>query len=355
MVPKFEQLFSQFTEAKHSYAVNSATSALHIACLALGVGPGDNVWTSANSFVASANCAIYCSANIDFVDIDPFTLNISLVSLEEKLKDAKSKGLLPKVLVVVHFSGASVDMRAIQQLSKKYGFAVIEDASHAVGAKYDGDQVGSCKFSDIAVFSFHPVKIITTGEGGMVTTNSDLLGERINLSRSHGITKLSENFIMQAEGPWSYEQQLLGFNYRMSDLQAALGISQLKRLNDFLQYRKLLARRYETLLEDVALLEQYRDIDNSANHLFVIQLEEAERRLEIFNYMRSKGIGVNVHYIPIYRQPFYQKKGFKKENFPNTENYYRRCITLPIFYDMGLSEQDYVLKVLLESMKNECR
>jgi len=351
VVPSFENQVSELTQAAYCYGVNSATSALHVACLALRVGVGDKVWTTANSFVASANCALYCGADIDFVDIEPLSLNMSIDALSEKLEVSERLGILPKVVIAVHFAGASVDMYALNELSKIYGFSIIEDASHAIGARYDNNQIGSCKYSDIAVFSFHPVKIITTGEGGMLMTNNETLGSRINLFRSHGITKASSEFKLDKVGGWLYEQHELGFNYRMTDIQAALGISQLERLDKFLGHRKLIANRYERLLESFPILQQQRDIENSSNHLFVVQLKKAECRLDIFNHMRKNGVGVNVHYIPIYHQPFYLKKGFKKSNFPNTEDYYSRCLSLPIFYNMTLEEQDHVINTLILGIK----
>jgi UDP-4-amino-4,6-dideoxy-N-acetyl-beta-L-altrosamine transaminase len=350
-VPEFEKSLTGFSGAKHALAVNSATSALHIACLALGVKEGDVVWTTPVTFVASANCALYCGADVDFVDIDPKTYNLSPSKLKEKLEYAQAqKNPLPKVVILVHLCGQSCDMKAIGDLSKEYGFSIIEDASHAIGGSYQEDVIGSCKYSDITVFSFHPVKIITTAEGGAALTNSDSLAEKMALFRSHGITR--DPALMQGEpdGSWYYQQIELGFNYRMTELQAALGVSQMQRLNEFVAARHHLAKRYNSLLNQLPVITPFQ-LDNtySGLHLYVIRLKLDKINLthqQVFNALRENGIGVNLHYIPIHLQPYYQNMGFKYGDFPAAEHYYQEAISLPMFHIMTEQQQDEVVSVL---------
>ena len=351
MVPLFEEKIQNYCTVHHALAVNSATSALHIALKALEVTDGDYVWTSPNSFVASANCALYCGAKIDFVDIDASTYNMSVKSLEEKLVAAAKLGTLPKVLIPVHFAGQACDMKVIHKLSCEYGFKVIEDASHAIGANYPSSKVGSCEFSDITVFSFHPVKIITTGEGGMAVTKCEELYQKMNLLRSHGVTRDPKLLTQDLHGPWYYEQIALGFNYRMTDIQAALGVSQFKRLDDFVSKRNMIAATYDAALKDLPLqLPNVVDRYQSAYHLYVIRLQLAElaplTHLKIFERLRQNGIGVNLHYIPIHTQPYFQNFGFKWGDFPNAECYYREAISIPIFPSMKPTEQAQVIDVL---------
>ena len=356
MVPTFEQAVTERVGAKYAVAMNSATSALHLACLALEVGPGDTVWTSANSFVASANCALYCGASVDFVDIDEKTYNISIDALERKLSEAKRIDKLPKVVIPVHFSGLSCNMNEISRLSDQYGFRVIEDASHAIGSKYKKEPVGSCKWSDITIFSFHPVKIITSGEGGMALTNSKELSNRMQLLRTSGITK--DPIFFEKEGhpaPWYYEQLMLGYNYRMNDIQAALGTSQMRRLDTFLDKRNILAKNYNMLLsENVFQLPVLDDNSFSSFHLYVILLSKdisEEDHLDIFSKLRKDNIGVNLHYMPIYLQPFYRRQGFKKGHCPNSESYAKRAISLPIFPGLSSNDQDRVVSSLKKAAR----
>lgn len=353
-VPSFEAALAEYCGTKHALAVNSATSALHIACLSLGLGPGNFLWTSPISFVASANCALYCGAEIDFVDIDPQTLNLSPSTLAEKLEKAKQDNKLPKIVVAVHLCGEPCNMAEIYALSKKYGFAIIEDASHAIGARYQSQMVGSCQYSDITVFSFHPVKIITTAEGGMALTNRDDLAEKMALLRSHGITRESHLMTKQTEGEWYYQQLDLGFNYRMTELQAALGISQLQRLEEFIVRRHLLAERYDNLLSDLPIRCQIRNTKNrSALHLYPIRIspESGKTRTQVFDSLRKNGVGVNVHYIPIHIQPYYQKNfHFKIGSFPQAEQYYAEAISLPLYADLSKSDQDKVIATLRNSL-----
>ncbi len=345
----FEASLTALTGASHAVAVNSATSALHLACLALGVGPGSMVWTSPNTFVASANCARMCGADVDFVDIDPRTWNLDPLALARKLQVAKRNGRLPDVVIPVHFGGQSCDMRAIRSLGQEYGFAIIEDASHAVGGLYDGSPVGSCRYADIAVFSFHPVKIVTTAEGGAALTNQDALATRLRLLRSHGITREPTLMEQPGTGPWYYEQLELGYNYRMTDLQAALGVSQLKRVSTFVSERQRLAARYDRLLADLPLQTGY-SIDDavSALHLYPVLLVPgmAGRRRAVFDAMRTGGIGVNVHYIPVHTQPYFRRLGFKPGDFPVAEDYYSRALSLPLYPDLGDAGQDRVVATL---------
>lgn len=354
-VPEFEILISNYCRVRYAVAVNSATSALHIACLALGVKPGDRVWTSAITFVASSNAALYCGATIDFVDIDIRTINLCSHKLEEKLVQAEKAGALPKVVIPVHMCGQSCDMKRISKLSHKYGFRIIEDASHAVGASYKTNRVGSCEFSDITVFSYHPVKMITTGEGGMALSNDSELANSMRLLRSHGVTKDFERKAGKPIEGWYYEQQMLGFNYRMSDISAALGCSQMKRLDKFVESRRLLAERYKTLLSNLPLELPWEHHDaKSSYHLYVITLNNAMRtkRQCVFDALRDAGIGVNVHYIPVYFQPYYKKLGFARGYCKNAESYYSRCITLPIFPTLTLDQQDYVASSLGKALSS---
>lgn len=351
-IPLFEESVLTHTGAKHAIAVNSATSGLHIACLALDLGPGDWLWTTPNTFVASANCALYCGAQVDFVDIDPRTYNLCPQKLEEKLIKAKKEGRLPKIVVPVHLTGQPCDMEAIHKLSKTYGFRIIEDASHAIGGKYKGEPIGNGRFSDITVFSFHPVKIITTAEGGMVLTNSDTLATRLGLLRSHGITRDPELMTKPMEGPWYYQQVALGYNYRMTDLQAALGVSQMTRLNQYIERRHAIVARYADLFSDLPLTLPWQHPDShSAFHLYVIRLQLDNCRsthLEVFNHLRAKEIMVNLHYIPVHLQPYYQDKGFKEGDFPEAERYYEEAISIPMHPSLTDEEQDYVVEALRE-------
>lgn len=353
-VPSFEKNIADYCGVNHAVAVNSATSALHIACLALGLGPGDWLWTTPNTFVASANCGLYCGANIDFVDIDPESLNMSVDRLTEKLIDASRSGKLPKIVIPVHFSGQPCDMARIRKLSIKYGFKIIEDASHAIGAKYKNKPVGACEYSDITVFSFHPVKIITTGEGGMAVTNNDQIASQLKLLRSHGITRNSVEMNKAPEGDWYYQQIALGYNYRMTDIQAALGLSQMRRLDEYVCKRHLIANRYDNLLSETYLtLPRKSEEGYSAFHLYVIQLKSVELspfRREFFGKLRESGIGVNVHYIPVHLHPYYLSMGFKDGDFPAAENYYKNALTIPMYPNLTESQQEYVVEMLKKCM-----
>lgn len=346
-VPHFEQAVIQHVGVKHALAVNSATSALHIACLALELGPGDWLWTTPVTFVASANCGLYCGAQVDFVDIDPRTYNLCPQALEAKLIDAEKTGKLPKVLVAVHLCGCPCDMAAIQALGKKYGFKIVEDASHAIGGKYKGKFIGNCDFSDITVFSFHPVKIITTAEGGMALTNSDELAAKMVLLRSHGITRDPEQMTHAPDGPWYYQQIDLGFNYRMTELQAALGVSQMQRLDEYVARRHELAQRYDQLLDDLPVTTPWQQPDAySGLHLYVIrlQLEKITKtHREVFEALREQGIGVNLHYIPVHLHPYYQRMGFKIGAYPQAEKYYAEAISLPMYQTLNHIQQDQVV------------
>ncbi|MDD0842210.1 UDP-4-amino-4,6-dideoxy-N-acetyl-beta-L-altrosamine transaminase [Pseudomonas sp. Gutcm_11s] len=350
MVPRFEQSVAGHVGARHALAVNSATSALHIACLALGLGQGDWLWTSPVTFVASANCALYCGAQVDFVDIDPRTYNLSPTALAAKLEVAEREGKLPKVVVVVHLCGQPCDMQAIAALAQRYGFKVIEDASHAIGGKYQGEFIGNCRYSDITVFSFHPVKIITTAEGGMALTNDAALAESMALLRSHGITRDPQQMTHEADGPWYYQQIGLGFNYRMTELQAALGVSQMERLDQYVARRHQLAERYDTLLADLPVVTPWQHPDSySGLHLYVVRLQLDKlhtTHAQVFAALREQGIGVNLHYIPVHTQPHYQRMGFQAGDFPESERYYTEAISLPMFQTMSEEQQDYVVKVL---------
>ena len=340
----FEEEICSYTTCKYSVLTNSATSALHLACLALGLGPNDILWTSPNSYVASANVGLFCNANVDFVDIELETYNMCVNSLEEKLRLAEINGKLPKIVMPVHFAGQSCDMASISKLANKYGFRVIEDGSHAIGGKYHGKPIGSCTYSDITVFSFHPVKIITTGEGGSAVTNDPLLFENLRLLCSHGVTRDPNKMETKTESLWVYDQIKLGFNYRMSDLNAALGFNQLKRIGEFTKRRHEIADKYDEELSQSNLIIPYRDPNNhSSLHLYPIQVNQ---RLQVFNSLHKEGIKVNVHYRPIHTQPYWKKRGFLPGDFPNSETYYSKAISLPIYFDLTNEQQDKVIKVL---------
>jgi UDP-4-amino-4,6-dideoxy-N-acetyl-beta-L-altrosamine transaminase len=348
-IGRFEQAVAAYCGVGHAVATCNATAALHLACLALEVGPGDWLWTSPNTFVASANCGLYCGARVDFVDIDPKTYNISVPALASKLEHAKREGKLPKVVVPVDFSGQSCEMRAIAELASQYGFRVIEDASHAVGGDYLGSKVGNGRYADVTIFSFHPVKIITTGEGGLVLTNDPELHDRIAMLRSHGITRNPELMEWESEGPWYYQQVALGFNYRVTDLQAALGLSQLARVDEFVRRRRQLAARYARLLSDLPVVTPWQHPDTcSAWHLYVIQLasECGCSRREVVEKLRVANVLVNVHYIPVHLQPYYRHMGFQPGMYPIAEKYYGAAISLPMYYDLTDEEQDYVVDQL---------
>ncbi|RYD54544.1 MAG: UDP-4-amino-4,6-dideoxy-N-acetyl-beta-L-altrosamine transaminase [Sphingobacteriales bacterium] len=355
MVPRFEQQIATHVGASHALAVNSATSALHIACLALGLGPGDRLWTSPVTFVASANCGLYCGAQVDFVDIDPRTYNLCPKALAHKLEQAELDGTLPKIVVAVHLCGQPCEMQKIHILAKRFGFKVIEDASHAIGGKYRGEFIGNGKFSDITVFSFHPVKIITTAEGGMVLTNDAELANKMALLRSHGITRDPMQMTHESDGPWYYQQIDLGFNYRMTELQAALGISQMERLDHYIARRHQLAERYSELLRALPVTTPWQHPDSySGLHLYVIRLKlDAINKThrQVFDSLREQGIGVNLHYIPIYTQPFYAEMGFNPSDFPASQSYYREAISIPMFQTMTDDQQDQVLAALAEALQ----
>lgn len=349
-IERFEQAVADCCGAAQAVAVNSATSALHLACLALGLGPGDGLWTSPNTFVASANCARYCGARVDFVDIDPRTYNLSVDALRDKLERAERAGRLPKIVVPVHFAGQACAMREIGALAARYGFRVIEDASHAIGGRYQGEPVGDCRYSDLTVFSFHPVKIITTGEGGMALTQDPELAETLRRLRTHGITRDPARMVGESQGPWYYQQIELGFNYRMTDIQAALGYSQLQRLEEFVARWHELADRYDALLADWPVITPWRDPEAwSAFHLYVIRLDEpraGQSRRAVFEALRQQGIGVNVHYIPVHTQPYYRAMGFAEGDYPEAERYYREAISLPLYPGLAEAEQDFVVEQL---------
>ncbi|CAN6134416.1 WecE Predicted pyridoxal phosphate-dependent enzyme apparently involved in regulation of cell wall biogenesis [Methylophilaceae bacterium] len=353
-VPAFEKAVADYCGVQHAVAVNSATSALHIACLALGVCNGDIVWTTPITFVASANCALYCGAAVDFVDIDPLTYNISVERLADKLAVAEKAGKLPKVLIPVHLCGQPCDMESIYTLSQKYGFKIIEDASHAIGGKYKGEPIGNCRYSDITVFSFHPVKIITTAEGGIALTNDLKLAKRMQLLRSHGITRDVDEMTHASDGPWYYQQIELGYNYRMTELQAALGLSQMSRLDEFVTKRHAIAKRYDLLLADLPVNIPWQHEDSySGLHLYVIRLKLSEmdkRHRQVFEALRALGIGVNLHYIPVYHQPYYENLGFKTGYCLEAEQYYAEAISLPIYPGLTEAQQDLVVTALHEAI-----
>ena len=349
-VPRFEETVAEHVGVQHALAVNSATSALHIACVALGLGYGDWLWTSPITFVASANCGLYCGANVDFVDIDPRTYNLCPKALETKLIAAQKLGKLPKVLVAVHLCGQPCDMISIHALSQRFGFHIIEDASHAIGGKYRGEFIGNCRYSAVTIFSFHPVKIITTAEGGMALTNSNALASEMALLRSHGITRDTEQMTCSPDGPWYYQQIGLGFNYRMTELEASLGTSQMQRLDAYVSRRHELALRYNQLLINLPVTTPWQHPDAySALHLYVIRLQLdkiAKTHRDTFNALREQGIGVNLHYIPVHTQPYYQRMGFKIGDFKQAEQYYAEAISLPMFQTLDYSQQDRVVNVL---------
>lgn len=349
-VPEFEAAVSSYCGVRFGVAVNSATSALHVACLALGLGKGDWLWTSPITFVASANCALYCGALVDFVDIDPDTYNLSPKALEQKLKQAKKENRLPKIVVPVHLCGQPCDMEAIYKLSQEYGFRVIEDASHAIGGKYLGKPIGDCRYSDVAIFSFHPVKIITTAEGGIALTNNAELANKMATLRSHGITRDPAQMTCKPDGPWYYQQIDLGFNYRMTELQAALGVSQMTRLDVYVARRHELAQRYDHLLQKLPLITPWQDPGSySGLHLYVIRLQLnkiSKSHRQVFEELREQGIGVNLHYIPVHTQPYYQRMGFKVGDYPQAERYYAEAISLPMFQSLLEEQQDQVVVAL---------
>ncbi|WP_074213546.1 UDP-4-amino-4,6-dideoxy-N-acetyl-beta-L-altrosamine transaminase [Salinivibrio sp. ES.052] len=349
-VPAFEAAVAELTGAAHAVAVNSATSALHLACLALGLGPGDRLWTSPITFVASANCGRYCGAEVDFVDIDPHTRNLCPQQLAQKLAQAAATHTLPKVLVVVHMAGASAPMAEIAALAKRYQVAIIEDASHAMGAHYQGTAVGGCQYSDISVFSFHPVKVVTAGEAGVATTQHATLAKALRQLRSHGITRDAEDS-HAALPPWGYEQHALGMNYRLSDIHAALGRSQLTQLRSFITRRFALAERYHQALADLPVKRPILDPE-SAWHLYLIELDHADTRRTVFEAMRVQGIGVNVHYIPVHTQPYYQAQGFQPGDFPLAEQYYAGALTLPLYPDLTEQQQDTVIAALQKAIED---
>lgn len=354
-IERFEKAVADYCEAEYAVAVSNATGALHIACLAADLKPGDWLWTTPNTFVASANCGIYCGAEVDFVDIDPQTYNLSTGELQKKLQQAEKEDKLPQVVVPVHFAGQSCEMEAIYELSRQYGFTVVEDASHAIGAQYKGARVGSCHFSDMAVFSFHPVKIITTGEGGMVLTNSKKLYEKLIRLRTHGITRDPNFMEEESHGPWYYQQIELGYNYRITDIQAALGYSQIQRLDAFVEQRHELAAGYNEGFKNLPICLPWQHPDTySAWHLYVIRLkleQISKSRRHVFEELRTAGLGVNLHYIPVHLQPYYQKLGFKQDDFPEAEQYYRETISLPLFFELTEKEQQYVIEMVKKALE----
>lgn len=349
-IERFEQAVADATGAKYAVAISSCTAGLHIACLAAGLSRGDTLWTSPNTFVASANAARYCGANVDFVDIDPQTYNISISALADKLTKAKATNTLPKVVIPVHFSGQACNMAAIHQLSQEFGFTVIEDAAHAIGASYQSVPVGQCQHSAMTVFSFHPVKIVTTAEGGVVTTNDNTLYDQLIMLRSHGITKEADKLTSPAEGGWSYEQQTLGYHYRMTDIQAALGASQVQRLPEFIARRRQLAAQYDEMLADLPVIRPYQaESQQSSWHLYVVQIDShktSTTRKAVFDGLRAANIGVQIHYIPVHTQPYYKAIGFNRGDFPVAESYYQQAISLPMYPTLTDAEQQRVVATL---------
>lgn len=349
-IPEFEAALASYCGARYAVVVSSATAALHLACIAAGLREGDRLWTSPITFVASANCGRYCGATVDFVDIDPCTYNLSVSALAAKLDLAQKQGALPKVVIPVHLAGQSCEMAPLAELAQTYGFTLIEDASHAIGGQYRSRPIGCCEFSTMAVFSFHPVKIITTGEGGAILTNDPDLYQRLIRLRSHGITRDPQQMVSESHGPWYYQQLELGFNYRMTDLQAALGLQQLQRLDQFVERRCFLAQRYHQALADLPVTLPFQHPDTRSSwHLYIIrlkrnQLQKSHR--EVFEALRTLGIGVNLHYIPVHTQPYYQQLGFRWGDFPNAEAYYQEAISLPLYYGLTLEQQDQVIQTL---------
>ncbi len=355
-IEHFEQKLAKRFESPHALAVCNATAALHLAYLAAGLGPGKKLWTSPNTFLATANAARFCGADVDFVDIDPKSWNLSVEQLVLRLSQAEKTGQLPDVLAPVHFGGNPCEMEAIAGLARKYNFQVVEDASHAVGARYQNHPIGSSHYSDFTVFSFHPVKIITTGEGGAILTHNTAAYERMARLRSHGMTRNPKLMQQEGEGGWYYEQLELGFNYRITDIQAALGESQLERLDSFIQQRQVLAKRYSELLADLSadLALQLPSVSAeavSAWHLYVIRIPSRKgMRKQVYDHLQKAGIEVNVHYIPVHLQPYYRQLGFKPGDFPEAEAYYREAITLPLFPTLTLKQQDFIVSTLKEAL-----
>lgn len=356
IVPEFEIAISEYCNVKHAIAVNSATSSLHIACLAIGLQPGDYLWTSPITFVASANCAKYCGANVDFIDIDPRTYNISIERLTDKLELAEKENRIPKVIMAVHLCGQSCDMESIYNLSKRFGFKIIEDASHALGAKYKGEAVGSCKFSDITVFSLHPVKIITTGEGGIALTNNSMLADKMVRLRSHGITRSPKEMTRTPDGGWFYQQLELGYNFRLTDFAAALGLSQFKRLDQFITRRHEIAKLYTKLLSNSNIVTPWQNLDTySSFHLYVVRIPNSRtlNRNLIFERLRSNGILVNLHYIPVYQHPYYERFGYDYSLFPEAEKYYSEAISLPIFPGLLDSDVESIVEIINKPINHQ--
>lgn len=355
MVPRFEQAVAGYCNTAHALAMSNATSALHAACMALGLGPGDWLWTSPITFVASANCALYCGAQVDFVDIDSHTYNLCPRALEHKLAEAEKAGRLPKVVVPVHLCGQPCDMQAIHALARRYGFKVIEDASHAIGGTYQGKPIGHGSYSDITIFSFHPVKIITTAEGGMALTNNDALAEKMALFRSHGITRDPSQMTHASDGPWYYQQIELGYNYRMTELQAALGLSQMDRIDDYVGRRHAIARRYDEQLAGLPVVTPWQHPEGySGLHLYPIRLQLdliGRSHREVFESLQAQGVGVNLHYIPVHIQPYYQRMGFKVGDFPQAERYYAEAISLPMYPALNAVQQDQVIAAVGEAVR----